>query len=227
MKSGIFFATSLVLFFANQCELCAGLVIRSVSTVDNSYSSFATVNVSVYGEQSGSPNPELVSTFGLRLTLNGLTNTATIAAPSIAPAASQWSAFPNKTASTNTTSTVTFQSHETNSGVAGIQIFSAPTLTPSNLIGTFSFTVNKAAAVQNFSVAATAFTAVQGIPTAGTPSDGFSTFASGFYQTISTSFNDPINGAGTIAIVAVPEPSSFALLGLVAGCYMLRRRKAS
>ena len=85
----------------------------------------------------------------------------------------------------------------------------------------------KALAAQGFTITPSAFTAL------GTPGQGF--FVDNMVldpivttYTVPTGASDVTNGGGTIAaITAVPEPSSFALLGLVACGYMILRRRAA
>ena len=229
MKSSIFYIASLALLFVAQSELNAGLVITSVASVNDGApgSLTSTVNVRVYGANSGSPlATELVSTFGLKLTISGVA--PTISGATFAPNTSTWFAFDSKPSPTTTSNTVTFQGTQTSTTPPNILVtgFGQAPLT---LIGTFTFDVAKTASAQSFAITPSPDTA----PGSGAlipGGSGFVFYDASFASPIETLFTPPttiFNGNGTIAaITAVPEPSSFALLGLVTCGYILRRRRA-
>lgn len=226
MKSGFVLAVSIAVAICFQSDIRAALVITTQVNITNNAVDLtnAVVTVDIFGSSSG-PGVQSINTYGLNVTIVGI-------APQLPTTATygsgDWGAFVNKTSlPVSAVNTILFQGYQ---GIAiapsNINISTTP-----SLIGRYAFDVVKTASSQAFTVTSTLGTArgqtgvnsVTNLPTPGF----FNQDGNGDYAAIALAPSSILSGSGVISgnIVAVPEPTSLALVGVVGLGYLVRRRR--
>lgn len=232
IKLRVLIVSLLVLGLVEFNTAYGGLVITNTVASTSETATTATVTVNVFA------NPDVpsqaVNAFGLKLAVSGLVAAPTFSA--VNASSGGWAATPgvfNRPTPIINADGVSFQGYKTigiGGGGSGNNIFVTP-LAGGQLVGTFTFTVAKTATLQNFSISSSIDTALGqlsfGGPVNPLPNKGFFLDTGTLDPVVPTDLTQIATGT-IAAIVAVPEPSSLALVGVVGiGVYLVRRRRVA